>query len=325
MYSSAVLAALAKTRVIAQWSAGVGAVAWVGLRVAVPGRVDTLDGILLAAVLVAVPLALSVVPAGPMPAWGRLLRGAVLLQIAAGAAAAAGLVLDAGPAAGALTGAWMGLTLLVATLALPRLAKLRRSGGEVALAEICFVAALVYLPVGGFWLTASRLGVTPFGFDPLVVTLTGVHFHYAGFAAPVLAGLALRQVRMRSAITKASAYLVAASVTLGQPLVAAGITASPEVGLAGTVLIALGLVALAVLTLSQVLGELGSRWSKLLLGISSLSVLLSMPLAVAWAWGQVTGSESVGMLWMIRIHGMANAHGFALCGLLAWALEQRRG
>jgi len=320
-----VLATVAKTRVIAQWSAGVGAVAWVGLRVAVPGRIDTIDGILLAAVLVGVPLTLSVLPLGPMPLWSKLLRGGVWLQIPAGAAAAAGLALDAGPTAGALTGAWMGLTLLLAAMALPRLGKLRRADGEIALAEICFVAALVYLPVGGFWLTASRLGVTPFDFDPLIVTLTAVHFHYAGFAAPVLAGLALRQVRLRSAITRASAYLVAAAVTLGQPLVAAGITASPEVGLAGTALIALGLTALAVLTLSQVLGELRSRGSKLLLVISSLSVLLSMPLAVAWAWGEVTGQRSVGMLWMIRIHGMANAHGFALCGLLAWALEQKRG
>jgi hypothetical protein len=52
----------------------------------------------------------------------------------------------------------------------------------------------------------------------------------------------------------------------------------------------------------------------------TLSALLSMPLAVVWAWGEVTGSRALDMLWMVRIHGMANAHGFALCGLLAWAL-----
>lgn len=323
MYSSAVIASIHRSRAIAQWSAALGAVAWIALRLVAPAGVGPVGGIVLAAVLVATPLTLSVIPAGPLPTWPRLLRAAVIFQIPAAAACAAGMLFDPGPLAGALTAGWMGLTLLVASMAIPRLRKLRESRDEMALAEMCFVAALVYLPVGGVWLVASRLGARPFGFDPLVVLLTGMHFHYAGLAAPVLAGMALRQVRLRSATVRASAYLVAAAVTLGQPIVAAGITASPEVGLAGAGLVAAGLVALAVLVLSNVLRELGSTWAKVLLVVSSLSVMISMPLAVAWAWSQVSGEQTVDMLWMVRIHGMANAHGFALCGLLGWALEQR--
>jgi hypothetical protein len=53
---------------------------------------------------------------------------------------------------------------------------------------------MLYLPIGGAWLVASRLGIQPLGFGDTIVLLTAVHFHFAGFAAPVLAGLAGRTV-----------------------------------------------------------------------------------------------------------------------------------
>jgi hypothetical protein len=51
----------------------------------------------------------------------------------------------------------------------------------------CRIMSYLYLPIGCAWLIASRLGLSPMGFQEPIVLLTAVHFHFAGFAAPLLA------------------------------------------------------------------------------------------------------------------------------------------
>ena len=43
-----------------------------------------------------------------------------------------------------------------------------------------------------------------------------------------------------------------------------------------------------------------------------------MILALTWALGQVAGTPHLPLEWMVATHGVANALGFALCGLLAF-------
>ena len=277
--------------------------------------VGPLDGVVLAAVLVVTPLAL--VNLGTRP---KLTGAVAWMQPVAGAACAVSFVMPVGPVAGALVAPWMGLSLLALGLGISQLARVRSMDAtRERVSETCFAAALLYFPVGAVWLVASRLGAAPFGFDPLIVLLTAVHFHYAGLAAPVIAGLVIARVTSTSWIVRAAIALAALAVTIGQPLVAAGIAASPEIGLVGACLLASGIIALAALSLASVLRALPGVLPKLLLAVSAISALLSMPLAVLWAWGEVTGQRAIDMLWMVRIHGMANAHGFTLCGLLAFA------
>ena len=320
---------------ILYWTASAGAAVWIGVRLFAE-RVGPLDRVVISGVLVVVPLALAVIPPGSSPRWPPISWAAALLSLPAGLACTASFLLGAGPLAGALAAPWVGLTLLVGTLGVTRLRLTSGPGPRVSvqhpdwtsgpgpnvhLAEVCFAAGLLYLPVSAFWLVASRLGVAPFGFDPLIVLLTAAHFCFAGLAAPVVAGMALRRLHIASMPMRVAVWLVTASVTLGQPVVAAGIAASPALGFAGAVVLSAGLLVLGALTLARVLRETTSKLAKTLLVVSSLSLLLSMPLAVAWAWGELTRARPLDMLWMIRIHGMANAHGFALCGLLAWAIE----
>ena len=69
--------------------------------------------------------------------------------------------------------------------------------------------------------------------------------------------------------------------------------------------------------------QLTSRAARSLLVISATSLLLSMPLAVIYQYGKLTETATIDLEWMIRLHGFANAHGFATCGLLAWVIEDR--
>ena len=43
-----------------------------------------------------------------------------------------------------------------------------------------------------------------------------------------------------------------------------------------------------------------------------------MALAVIYALGEFTGRAWITIPAMIRTHGLANAFGFALCGLIGW-------
>jgi hypothetical protein len=48
-----------------------------------------------------------------------------------------------------------------------------------------------------------------------------------------------------------------------------------------------------------------------------------MAAALAWSLGQALGAPVVALSWMVRLHGPLNAVGFALAGLLGWALLTR--
>jgi len=299
-----------RTRTLLLVSAGLGVALSIGLRFV---GADAISRVLALAVLGVAPLALAV---APLARESRLVDLAAIAQPLCGAAAVVALSLPVSLEAGAWAAAWVSFAILVALLGLGRVL----AGGLRRLDTLATGLALAYLPVGAGWLLLSRVGARPLDFDPLIVALTGVHFHFAAVAAPILAvraGLALDGRRRRLALGAALAAVAA------QPIVAIGITSSPWLALAGTALLAGALLLVAGLTLGWVWRRPRRAVSRVLLLVSGASLLLSMPLALAYAWGEATGHRLIGIQWMLRTHGYANAHGFVMCGLFAWALEDR--
>ncbi len=190
-------------------------------------------------------------------------------------------------------------------------------------ARLSDALALVFFPVGAAWLVVSRAGLAPFGLPATIVELTIVHFHYAALAGLVLSARAIAATRDRPRVHRA-ASLAGLGVAVAIPIVAAGITASPAVGLAGAVLLAGSLLLYAVVSLAFVVRNLASSLARVLAVTSALSLLLSMPLAILYSWGEATGDRIVLLDTMVHVHGFANAHGFVVCGLLAWIVEDRR-
>lgn len=292
---------------------GVGV--WVALFVLAP-TLEWTARLLAFAPLVIVPLALAAVP----PSVGasarvRAFRSAIaMLQPVGALAAAASFLFPQGGLAAALCAPWMGVTLLVFATARMEFsaAKGRRTSRDWA-----YAGAQLYLLLGGGWLVVTRAGGRPYDLDPVIVLLAGVHFHYATLAPPILAGRALDALSPAGGATRVAPWMVAA--LLGGPgLVGIGIMVSPALALFGTVVLSAGVFVLGWLLLRVAIGRVRSTWRRALLVIAAAAFLLTMPLACAYAYGQVVGETTVPLLWMIRLHGMVNAFAVALGGLLAW-------
>ena len=295
-----------------------GAVVWV-LALLLPvaeaeGHVALIERIIALAPLVAVPLALSATGVPKTSTWARV-----------GLVGAAACVLASihwwprGQVAAALVVPWVVGTALLALGAARRVVARR---GLRPFPETCIDLGLVYLPVGALWLTASRLGMRPMGFSDDIVLLTGAHFHYAGLAAPVVAGLAGRVLAPAELRVRRFWAGSATLVVLGPPLVAIGITVSPLVEVVSAIVLALGMLGISGLLAFSVAPRISGRLARVALVVAAGSLVVTMALACAYAWSEWTGVALVSIPMMAAVHGVANSLGFAIPALLAFSLAR---
>jgi hypothetical protein len=279
-----------------------------------------IHGLLLLAILALTPLLFSVIATPDRRGRHPLAyRVAVALQPIAAGSAAASFFLATGPRAALLAFPWLVFTLAAAVFGLVRLVP---RGLSRAPEETCIDAGLLYLPMGAVWLLLSRAGAAPAGFGEPIVVLTAVHFHYAGFAAPILAGLAGRRLLHASPSSRRAFSFAAAGIVLGMPLVAAGIAASPVLEMTGVVVFVTSLLALAGLLAFRVVPQVEHRTARALLAVSALSLTVTMPLAMAYGVGELLRDPLVTIPEMVRWHGWINALGFAVPAALAWQLAR---
>ena len=265
---------------------------------------------LVLALAVVVPLALTLDERAPGPALARLVT-------LAGVTGSASFLFDEGAGAAAVAALWL------ATIAVLAVRQLPRAVVGAGPRELPMAIASAYLVVGGVWFVLSRYGARPLGFGDDIVELTAVHFHYAGFVAPVLSFRLARWLSEHEPGSAAPARAAGLAVLAATPLTAAGITFEPALGAAGALLFAGGLTTASVLTMRFVVPRAAGA-VRALLALSSLSVIVSMLLAVAYAAGQWLGTPAPSLPVMVRTHGALNALGFALAGLAGWSLPERK-
>lgn len=266
--------------------------------------------------LVLIPLLLSAV--FDEDERSPLVRALTWAQLPCAMAMALGLLLRPGWLAALACVPWAGWTVLAAVLALRRTRALVRDHGVRGLVgaqggELAIAAALGFPLVGSAWLLADRLALTPLGFSPLIVLLTAVHFHHAGFTLPLTAGLLARTQ------TPGPWARVAAVVVVAVPLVAIGITVSPLLEWIGSWLTAAAAMAVGVgmLVRARTLPVLPA----LLSAGAGASLLAAMIFAGAYALGELLGVPFPDIASMIQLHGAVNALGFGLLGAWAWHLS----
>lgn len=296
-----------------------GAAVWSGLGVAWAigvGPLTLIDLFLCLALLVVVPMALPLLLGDPIERPPALLA----LEPVAAIAGSFALLIRPGMSAALLASPWL---LVCATIAL---------GGAIrwsdhrsfALVDIACLAAKVFLLVGGTWFVVSRAGWQPLGLSSDIVELTAVHFHYAGMASSLLASRILATIEELPGHRVRGGSMATAAVVVSPPIIAAGFTFSPVLQVTGAVLLTVGLVILAWLTLVKVLPALPRGPWRPLLALSACAVVAPMLLAVDWALGQHVDIPSLSIPRMAAIHGSLNALGFSACGILGWRLIEAR-
>jgi hypothetical protein len=223
-----------------------------------------------------------------------------------------------GRTAALLAGPYMAATAAVALWGLLRAWQHRRG----PIGDLSIDAGLVYLAVGGFWAVLDRAGLQPLGFDPAIVLLTAVHFHYAGFTLLLLTGLAAKAGDRLSQVNGIAVVVVV-------PLVAAGITTtqlgfSPAIeclaawGMAiGGSLTAVQYFRLACQNCWPVL--MRSCWS-----VVAASLVLSMWLAALYGSRAFVPIPWLDIPLMRALHGTANSVGVGLAGVLGWNMAARK-
>ena len=190
-------------------------------------------------------------------------------------------------------------------------------------------AGALYLPVGGFWFLASRSGANPLGFGDIIVALTAVHFHYAGFVLPVLLGLTGRVLIQES--TPRFFAPAAYGVFFSPGLIGLGIAFSPFLELVGVAILAASVVTIALLGLWRVVPEL-DLLAGALVGSSFVSVVAVVALGFSYAYTSYgfthTGGAERSLLdipTMVVTHGVLASLGFGVVGATGWWLASHDG
>ncbi|MFQ3320275.1 MAG: hypothetical protein ACI80F_002354 [Natronomonas sp.] len=293
-------------------SALFGAILW--LFATVSFGLGPIDRALALAPLVLVPLGLgaAATPAFEGPA-GWLMTAATRLQPVGAVLLAASLVGPDGWHAAALAAPWLGVTALLGLAAVAR--TLER--GTQPLSETLIDAGLAYTNVGTVALLLYHLEVT-FWFQPVIVLLTAVHFHYAGFVLPLTTGL----VGRCGDVEVSRIFRMLGSVVLvGPAIIAVGISFSPTVELIGVGFFTAAVAALALYVVA-VVAPARPRLQRIALTVSGLTLPLPMLLALGFVVGTVFGVDPFGLTIsrMVQLHGTLNAFGFALLALVGWRL-----
>ena len=302
-----------------QLSAGLGAAAWAGVVVLARAGIAPLGSIeliFLFAPLVVVPLGMELLR---VDGAGRFDRIAQWVQPLCAALAIIALWLPPGRPAGILASGWMCLCSLLAVSPPTSFLSFSRplAAGRLRLRRLGALARIDLL-VGGAWFLASRFSMHPFRTQEPMVLLTAVHFHFAGFATAVICAAMLRFAHQHGLERWLKRLL---PVVVGMPyVVAAGFVISPALKMGAGVVFSASVAALAI-ALRSIAKHTQSASARFFLEIAAVGVFAGMVLSSVYAIADFRGQYGLAIPQMAGTHGLLNAVGFCLPGLLGWLIE----
>ena len=314
-------------------TATAGAAVWAGIAVLARmgiARVGSIELLFLFAPLVIVPLGMELGRA--VGGTGSLELLARRLQPLGAALAVVAMLLPPGGRAGSAALGWFLVCMLMAGAGIVNLVRSRRTdaggspfgsrSGQVRGTQVAIGVARVDLAVGGVWLVTSRLGMRPMGIQEPIGLLTAVHFHFAGFATAMIAATTLQfALRRGEQRWLQGVVLMVAGLPL---LVAVGFVISPTLKLTAAFLFS-GSVAGLAFAVRACGRKAEDATARVLLQVAAGAVFAGVVLSAGYAVADYMGSDALTIPQMARTHGLLNAMGFCLSGLLGWLMETSGG
>lgn len=224
--------------------------------------------------------------------------------------------LPTGIVAACAASAWLLFTIAIGLLGLSYLNAVRFSNASITL--IAF--GMIFLPVGGIWLAASRLGYPLLGFEEPLVSLTAAHFHYTGLATTFGVGLAGRVLPNDQKLTLIIYRLVCISMVAAVPLVATGINGHPLIEKIGVAWLSGGLMLFAGLLVQISFMEALPVVPRVFAFLAAITIVLSMSLAMCYRFHFVLLSIPQ----MLATHGALNAFVFVPLLMLSFLMLGKR-
>ena len=275
--------------------------------------------LLLFAPLVLMPIAFDLAATVTRSRGARTDRFLVWSQVAASWALVVAYLSPVGTTATLLAMPWSSVLFAATIDGAVRI--LRRRTAD--LSEFTVDAGRLFLAVAAVAVLLDRAGVSPLDFDSVIILLTGVHFHYAGFLLPVVAAMAVRALP-----TNRLARLGAVGIAIGTPLTGLGIMLThlkgpPIVEVAAVWLLVVAVMCVAVVHYQLAAATDAPRWSKRLWSLAATSLVVGMAMAAAYGSRSSLPLPQFDIPMMRAVHGSINAFGFAACSLLGWYVFDR--
>lgn len=223
------------------------------------------------------------------------------------------VIYEPGMLAGFLAVGWFLYTFMLAGYGVVRLLARGWKPLDEALIDIAFI----YVVLGGVWLVLHRFDVEGLPFPSVIVLLTAIHFHYSAFLVPIFTGMLGRYLYTEK-IKWPGFPIVAIGVISGPMVVAAGINFGGVLEYMAVVLYVLVLYWLGIGTIIVMLKGKGASFGRLAVIISSLALLGTMSLSYLYSYGNTFGPVILTIPDMVIFHGVGNAFGYGLLGVLGW-------
>lgn len=243
--------------------------------------------------------------------------------VAAYAGALASFLLPTGLPAAVLAGPLM---LAAGAAVVPRVPPDLRRRRIPPVHELLELLTAIYAVAAAGALVQSRLGAPLLGIHEPIVELTAVHYIFAGSGALALARAAAAEVGEAPGGGRLTHWLKTCALWLtamAPPIVALGfVTRSAGLQVGGAIAMTLGVLSTAGLQLQAASRGLAAHDDRrllapVLLAVSGLAPWVPMGLAVTWAAGQHWDVPALSIPDMAQLHGLTNAFGFVICGLVA--------
>ncbi|RBW68920.1 YndJ family protein [Bacillus taeanensis] len=283
----------------------IGAFVWLFISMII--ELTLIETLLLFAFFVTVPLTVMLTETKTRD--GLLFQSyqlALTLQLPAALFASLSFIFPQGFAAGILSLPWLIFTIVTALYGLLRLLERGISSVE----ELTVDCGLLYLALGGAWFALYRFGGVVLDFSDTIILLTAIHFHFSALTAPIFAGMLGRMLGKKTNLYKVTTLGIIASPML----VATGITYSRVLEFCAVVLFVFCLFLYSYQTMKLRV----NRFAKVLLVLSSGSLMLTMSFSFLYGLGRMLNIQFVSIPTMVLFHGIGNAVGFVFCGVFAW-------